>query len=174
MILIGCQDYSSSFEVLRNPRIRADIDGERWTTERYLVQNLGQTLYFDDSLHRDGTLFYRVLIVGLDPNNSDLKQFQLTLDVRDPERLVNTYTTRYTESGGIYQMEWIAEGESRGTFRLYTLCPDEAGFTRLDVERQNRNEQIFAGTFQAILCRRDAPNARLTFLDGSFRDLSYE
>lgn len=169
----SCERYTSSFEVVRDPQIRARVNDSSWVTNRYSVQQQGQALYFDDSLHQGGTLFYRYTLVGLDAG-SDIKRLQITLDVVDPADMRGIYTPRYTEAGGLFAVEWIDGTRNQNNLAKYTLCtPTDTSRTVLEVERQQFTEQLIAGTFRALLCGQDNANDRLSISEGTFKDINY-
>lgn len=168
--MTGCETYTSTFRVVRVPEFRADVGGELWEADRYEVIRLGQSLYFDDSLHQDGTLFHRLLIIGYD-RASELKRLQITLDVANIRDMRGSYTPRYTAQGGLNAVEWVRGTLADNNLRQFALCPAADNTDSLKIERQSLSEGLIAGTFQAKLC---AQTDTISMSLGVFKDLNYE
>lgn len=173
LLLTSCQQYSSSFEFLRNPNIRADVNGESWVANSYVVRNLGKVVYYSDPSDTEGEIFFRVSIIGF-RDDSNIERMEITIDVKDINNMIGTYTTTYTENGGINNIEWIEPQTTAGFFPFYSLCSASDANTEFVIERQSLNETLITGSFRTTLCERTDASDQVEILDGSFRDLRYE
>lgn len=172
-LLQSCQQYSESFEVLRVPLIRTKVNGETWRANTYVVQNLGKIVHYDGPTDLEGSIFFRVNIIGF-RNDSNIERLEFTIDVRDVNNMVGEYTTTYTENGGIHNIEWIEPQTNPGFFPFYSLCDASDATTTFTIERQSTSETLIAGTFETTLCERTDISNQITLSDGEFDDLDYD
>lgn len=173
LFFTSCQQYESSFEFIRNARIRATVDGEAWAANTYVVRNLGKIVYYSDPSDTEGEIFFRLSIIGF-RDDSNIERVEFTIDVRDINDMRGTYTTTYTENGGINNIEWIEPQTTAGFFPFYSLCATSDTETEFVIERQSLDETLITGSFRTILCERTDPNEQVQILNGTFRDLDYE
>lgn len=172
LFLMSCSQSSTTFEIIRIPRLQAEINGTNWIADRVEFQYIGKVVYFSSPSDTQGEVFERVNILAFQ-GGSDLLQLKIALDIKDLDELVGNYSTSYEEYGGLHDIQWLEDGENNGEIRSYSLCDASGTFTEFVIERQQSTEEIVAGSFRAVLCERTNESDQLELGDGEFRDLEY-
>lgn len=170
-VIAGCQEYEEDFTILRFPIIEADVDSLKWSTRQYTVVNIGKVVQHPDSAQESNIVYDRLVLTGF-TNENDVEKLQIVFDIADIDQLAGIYTPKYSELGRLVHAEWVtATSSEESTYATYSLCELETG--QLKIERQNRAEDIFSGSFSFTACQKNAAENTLRFTNGKFRDLEY-
>lgn len=118
---------------------------------------------------------YYLVFEGTSPQGDDF-ELSITLDIGDELDMRHLYSTDYhRRKGGLHQMSMILT-EASGNEKIFTmaeLCPDSADEAYFEIDRQNTEEQLIAGTLAANLCFEDPATGRLQLLNAEFKDIEY-
>ncbi len=118
---------------------------------------------------------YYLVFEGTSPQGNDF-ELSVTLDIGDEQDMRHLYSTEYNRrKGGLHQVSMILT-ESSGqekVFRMADLCPDSSEEAFFEIDRQNTEEQLIAGTLAASLCFEDAEAGQLQLMNAQFKDIEY-
>lgn len=137
------------------------------------MRNLGKIVYYSDPSDTEGEVFFRLSIIGF-RDNSNIERVEFTIDVKNVNDMRGTYTTTYTEQGGINSIEWIEPQTTAGFYPFYSLCTASDVDTEFVIERQSVGETLITGSFRTTLCERTNEAEQVQIVNGTFRDLDYE
>lgn len=179
MVFSGCGSDIETISVQRTGIFTFQVEGEDeiWRSTRF-------NFYPGQSVVREFTdettvsvLFRRYYLVfeGSSPQGDDF-ELSVTLDIGDEQDMRHVYTKEYhRRKGGLHQMSMILT-ESSGSekvYRMAELCPEGADDAFFEIDRQNTEEELIAGTLAASLCFEDAETGQLQLMNAQFKDIEY-
>jgi hypothetical protein len=171
-MLSGCRDEIEVFQIERIPTFSFSNDN---LTKQYAEQvNLyrGKTVvhYYDDG---SSEVLNRTLITAMGINTAGNSfTVNIEFDLYDDGDLIGIYRPGYQKSvGGIYSFNYV---EKEGnTYKSYDLDPSGLADDYIRIERQNMEEKLVLGDFFGKLQRDVNPEEKITFYQGTFKDLVY-
>jgi hypothetical protein len=171
-ILSGCRDEIEVFQIERIPTF--SFSNDNLTTQYAELVNLyrGKTVvhYYDDG---SSEVLNRTLITAKGINTAGNSfTVNIEFDLYDDGDLIGIYRPGYQKSvGGIYSFNYV---EKEGnTYKSYDLDPSGLADDFIRIERQNMEEKLVLGDFFGKLQRDVNPEEKLTFFQGTFKDLVY-
>lgn len=171
-ILSGCRDEIEVFQIERIPTF--SFSNDNLTTQYAEQVNLyrGKTVvhYYDDG---SSEVLNRTLITAKGINTAGNSfTVNIEFDLYDDGDLIGIYRPGYQKSvGGIYSFNYV---EKEGnTYKSYDLDPSGLADDFIRIERQNMEEKLVLGDFFGKLQRDVNPEEKLTFFQGTFKDLVY-
>jgi hypothetical protein len=172
--LAGCSQYEEGFSFIRDPIIRARIEGQPFTARRFETLELGQVV-FNPPEGGPTVIFQRIMLKAY-PTNNDLERLEIILDVADFNNMVGLFSfDAYQLPGKVHQVKFIrrqpGNNQNFESFQLQLLSPPIPNF--FEVRRQSRNDTLILGDFEFSLEGIQDPAITLVLENGEFRDLSY-
>jgi hypothetical protein len=171
-ILSGCRDEIEVFQIERIPTF--SFSNDNLTTQYAEQVNLyrGKTVvhYYDDG---SSEVLNRTLITAKGINTAGNSfTVNIEFDLYDDGDLIGIYRPGYQKSvGGIYSFNYV---EKEGnTYKSYDLDPSGLADDFIRIERQNMEEKLVLGDFFGKLQRDVNPEEKITFYQGTFKDLVY-
>lgn len=181
LILSGCGTDIETITMQRYEAFTFSIEGdnETWRSKSFNFYP-GQSVVkeFTKESEPDVTVLlrrYYLVFEGTSPQGEDF-ELSVTLDIGDEQDMRHLYTTEYhPRKGGLHQISMILT-EKSGNETVYTmaeLCPDSAGDAFFEIERQNTEEQLIAGSLEANLCFEEPSGEQLWIFNAHFKDIEY-
>jgi len=171
-LLSSCRDEIEVFQIERVPTF--SFSNDNLTTQYAELVNLyrGKTVvhYYDDG---SSEVLNRTLITAKGINTAGNSfTVNIEFDLYDDGDLIGIYRPGYQKSvGGIYSFNYV---EKEGnTYKSYDLDPSGLADDFIRIERQNMEEKLVLGDFFGKLQRDVNPEEKLTFYQGTFKDLVY-
>jgi hypothetical protein len=171
-LLSSCRDEIEVFQIERVPTF--SFSNDNLTTQYAEQVNLyrGKTVvhYYDDG---SSEVLNRTLITAKGINTAGNSfTVNIEFDLYDDGDLIGIYRPGYQKSvGGIYSFNYV---EKEGnTYKSYDLDPSGLADDFIRIERQNMEEKLVLGDFFGKLQRDVNPEEKLTFFQGTFKDLVY-
>lgn len=168
----SCRDEIEVFQIERIPTFSFSYDNltKQYAEKVNFFQGKVVVHYYEDG---SSEVYNRYLITA-DGTNSAGNTFTVNIefDLVKDGNFIGIYRPKYEKSvGGIYSFNYVEK--SGNTYKSYDL--DSAGISDdfIRIERQNADEKLVLGDFFAKLQRDVDPNEKLTFYEGSFKDLKY-
>ena len=181
IILTGCGTDIETITIQRNGVFTFNIEGDNeiWRSKSFNFYP-GQSVVkeFTEESKPNATFLYRryyLVFEGTSPHGEDF-ELSVTLDIGDEIDMRHLYSTDYhRRKGGLHQISMILI-EKRGNGTVYTmgkLCPDSAEKAFFEIERQNPEEQLIAGSLEADLCFDDPSGEQFRVFNAHFKDIEY-
>jgi hypothetical protein len=171
-LLSSCRDEIEVFQIERVPTF--SFSNDNLTTQYAEQVNLyrGKTVvhYYDDG---SSEVLNRTLITAKGINTAGNSfTVNIEFDLYDDGDLIGIYRPGYQKSvGGIYSFNYV---EKEGnTYKSYDLDPSGLADDFIRIERQNMEEKLVLGDFFGKLQRDVNPEEKITFYQGTFKDLVY-
>jgi len=171
-LLSSCRDEIEVFQIERVPTF--SFSNDNLTTQYAEQVNLyrGKTVvhYYDDG---SSEVLNRTLITAKGINTAGNSfTVNIEFDLYDDGDLIGIYRPGYQKSvGGIYSFNYV---EKEGnTYKSYDLDPSGLADDFIRIERQNMEEKLVLGDFFGKLQRDVNLEEKITFYQGTFKDLVY-
>lgn len=171
-LLNSCRDEIEVFQIARIPTF--SFSNDNMNTQRAEKVNLfqGKTVihYYSDG---SSEVFNRYLVTAAGKNTAG-NEFTVNIefDLVKGTNLIGTYRPEYKKGyGGLYSFNYVEKAGN--TYKTYDLDSLSLGDDFVRVERQNMEEKLVLGDFFAKLQNEKNPEEKITFYEGTFKDLSY-
>ncbi len=179
LMFSGCGSDIETISMQRTGIFTFNVEGEdeTWRSSSfnfYPGQSIVKEFTGENAV---SVLFRRYYLVfeGISPQGDDF-ELSVTLDVGDEQDMRHLYSKEYhRRKGGLHQISLIltASSGNEKVFTMAELCPDAAEEAFFEIDRQNTEEQLIAGTLMASLCFEDPATGRLQLLNAEFKDIEY-
>lgn len=178
VILTSCTGELETIFIEREELLILTVDGysDAWvsTNIQFLPGNLIAVDFEEDPAER--VLFRRYYLIA-EGNTPDNLFFEITviLDVADRSDIRHKYKTDYSRTkGGLHQISLVlGENGDPGTFKFAQLCKESTQDAHFEIDRQNFEEELIAGSLEAELCEVPGSEFRIKIINAIFRDLKY-
>jgi len=171
-LLSSCRDEIEVFEIERVPTF--SFSNDNLNTQRADVVSLFQgkvvVHYYSDG---SSEVFNRYLVTATGKNTAG-NEFSVNIefDVVKGTNFIGIYRPEYKKGyGGLFSFNYVEKAGS--TYKSYDLDPANLGEDFVRIERQNMEEKLVLGDFFAKLQRDVNAAEKITFYEGTFKDLSY-
>jgi hypothetical protein len=171
-LLNSCRDEIEVFQIARIPTF--SFSNDNMNTQRAEKVNLfqGKTVihYYTDG---SSEVFNRYLVTAAGKNTAG-NEFTVNIefDLVKGTNFIGTYRPEYKKGyGGLYSFNYVEKAGN--TYKTYDLDSLSLGDDFVRVERQNMEEKLVLGDFFAKLQNEKNPEEKITFYEGTFKDLSY-
>lgn len=181
LILSGCGTDIETITIQRNESFSFNIEGDNeiWRSKSFHFYP-GQSIVkeFTEESEADVTVLlrrYYLVFEGTSPHGEDF-ELSVTLDIGDELDMRHLYSTEYDRrKGGLHQISMILFEKSGGeaVYTMAKLCPETADGSYFEIERQNPDEQLIAGSLEAELCFEDPSRDQLRIFNAQFKDIEY-
>jgi|GEM_PF-3012298 hypothetical protein len=168
----SCRDEIEVFQIERIPSFSFSYDNltKQYAEKVSLFQGKVVVHYYDDG---SSEVFNRYLVTATGTNTAgNSYSVNIEFDLATGTNFIGIYRTEYKKGyGGMYSFNYVEKVGS--TYKSYDLDPLSLGEDFVRVERQNMEEKLVLGDFFAKLQRDQNPEEKITFHEGTFKDLSY-
>jgi hypothetical protein len=172
LLLSSCRDEIEVFEIARVPTF--SFSNDNLNTQRAEKVNLfqGKTVvhYYADG---SSEVFNRYLVTAAGKNTAG-NEFTVNIefDLIKGTNFIGIYRPEYKKGyGGMYSFNYVEKAGN--TYKSYDLDSLSLGDDFVRIERQNMEEKLVLGDFFAKLQNDQKPEEKITFYQGTFKDLSY-
>lgn len=171
-LLSSCRDEIEVFQIARIPTFSFSNDNltKQYAEQVDLFQGKTVVHYYDDG---SSEVFNRYLVTAAGINSSGNSfTVNIEFDLLKGTNFIGIYRPGYQKGyGGMYSFNYVEKVGN--TFKSYDLDPSSLGEDFVRIERQNVEEKLVLGDFFAKLQRDQNPEEKITFYEGTFKDLSY-
>ncbi len=179
LMLPGCGTDIETISIERTGIFTFNVEGDNqtWRSNSFKFYP-GQSVVKEFSGETDVTVLFRryyLVFEGVSPKGDDF-ELSITLDIGDEVDMRHLYSTDYHQrNGGLHQISMILT-KGRGNQTVYSmaeLCADSANDAYFDIDRQNKEEKLIAGTLSANLCFEDSAEPQFRIFNAQFKDIEY-
>jgi hypothetical protein len=175
VISTACSSEIETFTIEREGLLTFSVEGyqEPWQSRsmRFNPGSLVVRVFEDDPPEIILFRRYNLIFEGANPDGIGF-ELAITLDLDDRSDMRHIYTTDYSRvKGGLHQISLILIEEG---YMLAELCEDAKTEAFFSITRQNPEENLIAGFFDAELCVISNQDSRLHISNAQFKDIEYK
>jgi hypothetical protein len=172
LMLSSCRDEIEVFQITRIPTFSFSNDNmtTQYAEEVSLFQGKVVVHYYSDG---SSEVFNRYLVTAAGKNTAG-NEFTVNIefDLVKGTNFIGTYRPEYKKGyGGLYSFNYVEKAGN--TYKTYDLDSLSLGDVFVRVERQNMEEKLVLGDFFAKLQNDQNPEEKISFYEGTFKDISY-
>lgn len=172
LVLLGCNHTVDDIEVVRNPAVTLNINGEAWSPASIVVVGFGKDLVYETDTSTQGTLYFGYSLILTGGNERGLsRKITLRFAVPEQDQLRGRYTPQLTDRGVITRVE-VLEQLTKEQYALYKLAPSQSA-AFLQIDRQSSEKRLIAGSFAFTVASEDQAQ-QIMAENGVFTDISYQ
>jgi hypothetical protein len=178
LIITSCGTDIETISIQRSGILTFQVEGytETWRSTSFLFYP-GQSVVKEIAGDPVTSVLFRRYNLVFEGTNPDGVKFELaiTLDIGDENQMLHLYSSDYhRRKGGLHQVSLILiEKGNPDSYTMAQVCNETLESTFFEIDRQNNEEEIIAGSFQAELCFTDSPETTINIFNARFKDIKY-